>query len=129
MPEPETETMLLTVAIVIFFIDLTSVHLWWKIRRKQLETLPELAKKMDGYYVLTLLKMLVYSGYSLIMAAGFFLTGSDWFTGLFILMSLVLGLQWPTPSAFCKYFTLRNDEREMIMEGSDCAGVRRKMKA
>ncbi len=91
--------------------------------------MPELAKKMDGYYVLTLLKMLVYSGYSLIMAAGFFLTGSDWFTGLFILMSLVLGLQWPTPSAFCKYFTLRNDEREMIMEGSDCAGVRRKMKA
>ena len=119
MPDPETETTLLIVAIIIFFIDLTSVHLWWKLRLKQLETLLELAKKMDGYYALTLLKMAVYCGYSLLMAAGFFITGSEWFTGLFILTSLLMIFQWPTPSAFCRYFTLRNDEREMIMHGTD----------
>jgi hypothetical protein len=119
MPDLETETTLLTIAIIIFFIDLTIVHLWWRIRLRRLETLLELAKKMDGYYSLTLLKMAVYCSFSLLSALGFFLTGSDWFTGLFILTSALLILQWPTPSAFCRYFTLRNDEREMILNGTD----------
>ncbi len=119
LPDPETESTLLIVSIIIFFVDLTTVNLLWRMRLKRLNALIELAKKMDGYYTLTILKMAVYCGYSLMMAAGFFLTGSAWFTGLFILTSVLLVLQWPSPSSFCKYYTLRNDERDMIMRGTD----------
>jgi hypothetical protein len=109
----------LTAIAIITTADLTIVHLWWALRMKRLRSLIEIARKMDGYYSLTVTKMLVYCFTGMMMAVGFFLTANDWFSGLFVLLALSLVAQWPSRSSFCSQFQLRSDERAMIMENVD----------
>jgi hypothetical protein len=109
----------LIAALIATIADLTIVHLWWSYRMKRLRSLIEISKKMDGYYSLMVTKMAVYSFTCLIMATGFFLTGSEWFSGLFMVIAVGLILQWPSRSSFCSQFQLRADEKAMIMENVD----------
>ncbi len=110
---------LLVLFIFVLLIDLTIVHLLWILRIKKLKGLLELSKKMDGYFVLVLVRSVAYSLACLMMGLGFFLTESFYFTGLFILIILLLMIQWPTASRFSNQFDLRGSERDMVMNNRD----------
>ncbi|NOT77220.1 MAG: hypothetical protein HOP08_20035 [Cyclobacteriaceae bacterium] len=117
--DQEQEATLLLIVLVIFFIDLTTVHWLWSVKMKKIEKEIELAKRMDGYYSLTIMKMVMYCAGSLMMAFAFYLTSSMMFTAFFLAISIVIAFQWPSASAFCKHFRLHGREREMIMTGGD----------
>ncbi len=111
-------TNLIAVALIVF-ADLTIVHLWYMFKLSRLRSLIEISRKMDGYFSMTVTKMIVYCFTCLVAAAAFFLTGSEWFSGLFIALEIALIIQWPSRKSFCSKFALRNDEKAMIMQNVD----------
>ncbi len=117
--ELQSEIILLSALTIIFLIDLTIVHWVWSAKIQRLQTLSELARKMDGYFSLALFKMASYCGCSLLMAAGFFLTGNSLFTVLFLIIVITLTFQWPSSTSFCRHFDLRGSERDMILNNRD----------
>ncbi len=110
---------LLEGAIVILLLVLTVVHWLKKFKIRKLKTLIELAKKMDGYAEIFLFRMALYSACSLMMVLGYFITGSLFFTGLFIFIVIITFLQWPVRSSFSRLLALNANERVMIMSNGD----------
>lgn len=117
--DPGTINQLVIISISIAIVNLTTVHWVWSKRIKRLRSLIELAKKMDGYYSITVVKLGVYCGLCLLMAVGFFLTDSVVFTAVFILLVVAEVLQWPSPGTFSRDLQIRGNEKDMIMQGKD----------
>ncbi len=115
----ESKFMLLQMAIIASLLILTGVYWAGRVRMNRLRKLIELARKMDGYYAFMLLKMAWYCTCSLLMAAGFFLTGESWYTAGFIIIDVSIVFQWPSRARFCRTFELRGGERDMIMNNRD----------
>jgi hypothetical protein len=107
------------VAAVIVLLVLTTVHWLWNARIKRLRKVIELAVRMDRYFLLTLMKLVAYSGCSFLAAWGFFLTGHQGFTALFVLLLMTIALQWPSPASFCRHLRLGHIERDMVMKNQD----------
>ena len=110
---------LLKGAIAILLLVLTTVHWLKKIKVRKLKKLIELARKMDGYAEIFLVRMVIYSAYLLMMVLGYYLTSSLLFTGLFMLMVMITFLQWPRRSTFSSLLDLNNNERIMIKTNGD----------
>ena len=119
--------VVIVLASLLFFIvaDLTVVRWVWKSRMRKLKALMELSRKMDGYYELVLLKLGSYSGCSLMLGAGFYLTGNPGFTVIFLLVAVVILIEWPSASAFCRQFELDGAERDMVMKNLDLKNRKR----
>jgi hypothetical protein len=49
------------------------------------------------------------------MAAGLFLTGSEWFAIYFLGLVVWLVFQWPSPRRVSKDLKLRGDEKQMVL--------------
>jgi hypothetical protein len=114
----QSEALLVSLTIVIL-IGLTIVHLLWQNRMKRLRTLNELARKMDGYFVMVLARHGCYTAALLLLATGFYLTHSIYFTGLFIVLLLALLAQWPGAARFCMQFQLKGSERDLVLHNQD----------
>ena len=119
MANTQSKFMLVEIVLVASLLTLTSVHLAWYFKMKRTRKLLELARKMDGYYSFTFMKMIGYCGCSLIMSAGFYLTGDSWFTTVFMMIAFGIAFQWPSRRRFCRQFHLRGGERDMIMNNRD----------
>ncbi len=104
-------------------IFLTIVH--WSVKGKMKILIGELslAKKMDRYYILAMKRVGAGLLASLWMALGFFLTGSEVFSFLFMAILLWLSVQWPSPRKMCSDLSLKGDEREMILYKRDNLGM------
>ena len=73
-----------------------------------------LGAKLYKYFRLTIVRWSFVASAGLMLAIGYFLTGSDVFTGLYLL-SLVLSLfLWPTGPGVAAHLMLRGDEKEMV---------------
>ncbi|MDZ4716288.1 MAG: hypothetical protein SH819_12555 [Cytophagales bacterium] len=114
----ETTTLFLILNLVLVS-DLTIVHFWWRARIRRIKGVPELANKMDGYFFLVVVRGGAYAFVSLLMAAGFYLTESIYFTGEFILLMILITMLWPTPASFSKQLGLRGSEHDMVLNNRD----------
>ena len=117
--EAKQQIILLAVLSSIVFVGLTIVHWLWRIRIQRLLTVIELSKKMEAYFVLVIMRNGAYAAGSLVMAVGYYLTHSPYFTGVFIVMLLILLAQWPGPARFCLDFKLRGPERDLVLHNQD----------
>lgn len=117
--DQQTQILLLSALVIIFLISLTSVHWLYNARVRRLKKLIELARKMDGFFFLTFLKLSSYCACGLIASVGFYLTANSMFTGLFILIASAAIIQWPSPSSFCRRMDLRGPERDMVLNNRD----------
>ena len=115
----QSEIILLSIAVGISLVALTIVHWLFRERLKRLRNQLELARKMDGFFSISVLRMGVYCGCELVAGIGFYLTASSLFTGLFILIVIAGVFQWPAPSTFCRMMALRGAERDMIINNRD----------
>ena len=73
-----------------------------------------LGAKLDKYFGITILRYGFLSSASLILAAGFFLSGNDIFTTLYLAGLVFTGILWPTTRKVSNDLRLRGDEREMV---------------
>jgi hypothetical protein len=124
--EPDGVKGLVIGASVIFLAILTIVHLRKKTKVRELKSLIELSRKMDGYGEIFFFRMYLYSFTSFLSVLGFFLTGSSYFTSLLLLIVVVSAGQWPFRSSFCKLLELNRNETEMVLKGSDVVDKKKK---
>ena len=110
--------------LIVFLLALTTVHWVRQIRVKKLKSLLEISRKMDGYARFILLRMTWHAICALLTAAGFFLTSSLLFAGLFIFMLVITFLQWPSRTSFCRLLDVNANERTMIMTNGDTITMR-----
>ena len=123
--EPTAFVLLISFS-AIGVIEIITVGLLWNARINKIRKYNELASRMDGYFSLMLLKMAIYCGCFLMMAAGYFLTGNSLFTALFLVVGILLIFQWPSPSSFCRHFNLQGSERDMVIHNRDLYARNRK---
>ena len=81
---------------------------------KTIRSVQGLRSKLEKYFYLTIVRYLLISLGSLILAYGFLITQEDKFTGIFILNFFTAILLWPRPAKVCRQLRLRGDEREMV---------------
>ena len=120
---------LLGTFIGIIVLLLTIVHWLIQIRLRKMRSFLELAKKMDEYFVLMIVRSSTYTAGLLLLALGFHLTTSMVFTGTFLAIILVVIVQWPRPVVFCRQLDLRGSERDMVLHNRDLPPAYRKKNA
>lgn len=75
--------------------------------------------KLEKYFDITIVRYILNAAGCLLLAYGFYRSGADYFTVLFIINLLLLGLVWPTPAKVCRDLKLKGDEREMVYYKKD----------
>jgi len=118
--------ILLSLSFVLIATILTVVNLIWRARIKHMKSYAELSKKMEGYFVLFVLRSGAYAACLLLMAGGYYFTHSIYYSGIFLLVLVVLLFQWPGPRRFCVSFELKGAERDLILHNQDLIGKTRK---
>jgi len=101
--------------LALILITLTIVHLVVYKRLKHHAEVVGLGKKLDLYYLVVQARMKTILVVSLFLAAGFLITGHEWFSIYFGGMMGWFLLQWPTPQRVSRQLKLRGDERTMIV--------------
>lgn len=109
------ERIILIAFPILAIIDLTIVHL--VVRRKFLLLNREisLGVRLEKYFSVAVIRLSAIVATSLFMAAGLFLTGSEWFAIFFLVLVIWLAFQWPTPQRVSKDLKLRGDEEQMVL--------------
>ena len=111
--------VLLIALSFLVLVDWMISLLMFKRGLKATRTLDSLGKKLDRYYLFTLLRFgLVVSG-SIGLAIGFYLTENQLFTILFISSLALLLLFWPSPAKVCNDLQLKGDERTLVYYKKD----------
>lgn len=121
----ETNIML-SLSLVLVATILTVVNLVWRARVNHMKSYAELSKKMEGYFVLFVLRNGAYAACLLLTACGYYFTHSIYYSGIFMLVLVILLSQWPSPRRFCDSFNLKGAERDLILHNQDLVGKPRK---
>jgi hypothetical protein len=100
--------------LIIALISWLFMFFFYNKKIKSIRNRQGLRAKLEKYFILTIVRYTVAVTGCLVLAYGFYLTRDNWFTGMFVLGLLVLGLMWPTSAKVCKDLKLRGDEREMV---------------
>ena len=78
-----------------------------------------LGVKLENYFRITIVRHSILSVASLLLALGLYLTGSDFFTAMYIAGLVLSGLLWPTGRKVSNDLRLRGDERQMVYYKKD----------
>ena len=106
------------ILIVIGFVILTDLivsSLIYNTRLKSVRRIESLGERLMSYYKLTVVRFSIVVAGLMVLAGGFYLTESQYFTGMFVVSLGLLSLVWPIPSKVCKDLQLRGDERLMVL--------------
>ncbi len=108
---------------ILFFafelIVLTIVHLYLLHRLKKIAKLPGLAIKLDSYFTITMIRVVVGALVCFAIVFGFLLTHNELLDVLFFVSLLWAFFQFPTSRKACKELKLRGDEHEMVYYKKD----------
>jgi len=116
--EPLVNIIIVTLC-VFGLVNLTTVHGVSVQRLKKYAAELGLGRKLDRYHEIVLFRIAASSASSLMMAAGFLLTGSEVFGIFFIGILLWTLLQWPTSKRACQDLQLKGDEYDMVLYKKD----------
>lgn len=115
---PRKNQLFILISAMVVTI-LTVVNLLWRSRIDRMRALGELSKKMEGYFVLFVMRNGAYAASLLLISAGYYLTHSIYFTGIYFIVLLLIISQWPGPARFCLAFDLKGPERDLILHNQD----------
>ncbi len=100
---------------ILAVLDLTIVHLVVRKKFSLLNKEISLGVRLEKYFSVAVIRLSAIVATSLFMAAGLFLTGSEWFAIYFLVLVLWLAFQWPSPRRVSKDLKLRGDEEQMVL--------------
>lgn len=115
--EPRTEYLIILpfAAFVDLFLGMTIFNK----KIKSARTAQGLGAKLDKYFQITIVRYSFLASGGLLLALGFYLTGSDVFSALYVVVLVLSAIYWPTGGRVCKELMLRGDEREMVFYRKD----------
>lgn len=101
------------------FLDWVMALIIFNKKIKSARNQQGLGAKLDKYFGLTIVRYIILSSASLMLAVGMYLSGSDVFMMLYLVGLLLGGAWWPTPGKVSRDLKLRGDEREMVYYKKD----------
>lgn len=107
----------LMLAIVV--IDWLIIFISFDKKIKSIRNGQGLRIKLEKYYRLTIVRYMLAAGGCLVLASGFYFTGDDVFTGIFVASLVATAALWPTSPKVCNDLKLKGDEREMVYYKKD----------
>jgi hypothetical protein len=107
-------TVVLIEWIVSFFIFRASL--------KSILTIGSLGERLDHYYRFTIIRFSFLISGLLLLAVGFFITGEQYFTILFVTSMIGMAFFWPTSAKVCDDLNLKGEERRLILYKLDKLG-------
>ena len=114
------DSLLLPVLFLgIELIALTIVQLCVVQRLKKIAKQPGLAMKLDAYFALTMIRIVVGALFCLVTVLGYLLTQNQLMDVLFFVTLAYTFFQFPTSRKTCIELKLRGDEREMVYYKKD----------
>lgn len=99
----------------IVLVDWIASFFIFRRNLKTILTLGSLGERLDRYYKFTILRFLFMISGMVLLVAGFYVTGDQYFTILFIASITGLAFFWPTSAKVCDDLTLKGDERKLIL--------------
>ena len=75
----------------------------------------ELSKKLESYYHAALIMFAGLEGALVLSIVGFFLTLSNTFTAMFVIVLVFFSLIKPTPNRIANHLRLEGEERDIVM--------------
>jgi hypothetical protein len=119
-PIPSQHSFLLLSALAAVVIsDWLTVFIFFNKKIKSIRHHQGLRLKLEKYFHLTIVRYILIGSGGMVLALGFFITGNDLFTALFVINLLLAGLIWPLPPKVSNDLALRGDEREMVYYKKD----------
>ena len=109
------ERIILIAFPILAILDLTIVHLVVRKKFSLLNKEISLGVRLEKYFSVAVIRLSAIVATSLFMAAGLFLTCSEWFAIYFLGLVVWLAFQWPSPRRVSKDLKLRGDEEQMIL--------------
>jgi lysylphosphatidylglycerol synthetase-like protein (DUF2156 family) len=117
-PSQHSLLLLLSLSVVVVS-DWLIVLFFFNKKIKSIRHHQGLRLKLEKYFRLTIVRYMVIATGCIVLAAGFFITGDDLFTGLFVISLILIGLVWPAPAKVSNDLGLKGDEREMVYYRKD----------
>lgn len=78
-----------------------------------------LGAKLEKYFNITIVRYSFLASSGFILALGFYLTRSDFFTGLYLASLTLSAFFWPTGPRVSRELMLKGDEKEMVYYRKD----------
>ena len=111
---PDRSMEYLVIIPLLVLLDWLIASIIFNKKIKSVRNAQGLGAKLDKYFHITIVRYCFLSAASLVMALGFYLTGSDLFIGLYVVGLLWSGFLWPSARRVCGDLKLRGDEYEMV---------------
>jgi len=111
-PDPRMEYYIIIPTAVL--LDWLVAMIIFNKKIKSARNTQGLGAKLDKYFELTIVRYCILSSSSFILAVGFYLSKSDFFTAMYLAGLVLSGILWPTGRRVSDDLRLRGDEREMV---------------
>lgn len=115
----ETRTELLIITPFAAFVDFILGMTISNKKIKSVRNAQGLGAKLDKYFEITIVRYSFLASVGLVLGLGFYFTGSDLFSALYLLHLLLSAMYWPSAARVCNELMLRGDEREMVYYKKD----------
>lgn len=113
--DPYINNLLLILFIPVVLVDWMVAFFIFRRSVKSILTLGSLGERLDYYYKFTLVRFSFMVSGLVLLAAGFYFTGDQYFTILFVAGITGTAFSWPTSAKVCDDLNLKGEERRLIL--------------
>ena len=111
-PDPRIEYYVLIISAVL--LDWVMAMVIFNKKIKTARNAQGLGAKLEKYFHITTVRYCFLCSSGIILAIGFYLSGSDVFTIMYLAALMLSVLLWPTGPRVSRDLMLRGDERQMV---------------
>ena len=115
----ELNNLMLLFCMCIVLVDWIASFLIFRRNLKNILTIGSLGERLDRYCKSSILRFSFMASGMVLLVVGFYVTGDQYFTILFVASIIGLAFFWPTSAKVCDDLHLRGDERQLILNKLD----------
>lgn len=116
----EEDTFLLQVVLSgLAVFDMAVVQVFTAFRLRRIRREPSLGKRLEAYFTVNMIRFATGSVNSILLAAGFYVTLSQYFSAALLVLLAWMAWHWPLARKVCDDLRLRGDELRVVLHRQD----------
>ena len=88
---------------------------WYRTRLSQVKPKDHLIKKLEYYRKIGLVQYILFGVASFTTVLGLYLTGKGWYTGLYVIVLMLMSINRPTLKKISDDMRLKGEERQIVL--------------
>jgi hypothetical protein len=116
----EEDTFLLQVVLSgLVAFDMAVVQVFTAFRLRRIRREPSLGRRLEAYFTVNLIRFATGSFSSILLAGGFYVTLSQYFSAALLVVLAWMAWHWPLARKVCDDLRLRGDELRVVLHRQD----------